>query len=96
MKSLDCTAYPMSSLVTGILASRFTSHIMTEVCRLLNIKQGMSTAYWPQTDGQTERTNRTLEEMLCHFVNPVHDDWDEHLPVVDESELASSQGIRGC
>jgi len=62
---------------------RFTSHFMTEVCRLLNIKQGMSTAYHPQTDGQTERTNRTLEEMLRHFVNPVHDDWDEHLPMVE-------------
>ena len=62
---------------------------MTEVCRLLNIKQGMSTAYRPQTDGQTERANRTLEKMLRHFVNPVHDDWDEHLPVVDESEFAS-------
>ena len=56
---------------------------MTEVCRLLNIKQGMSTAYHPQTDGQTERTNRTLEEMLRHFVKPVHDDWDEHLPMVE-------------
>ena len=31
---------------------RFTSHFMTEVCRLLHIKQGMSTAYHPQTDGQ--------------------------------------------
>ena len=62
---------------------RFTSHFMTEVCRLLNIKQGMSTAYHPQTDGQTERTNRTLEKMLRHAVNPVHDDWDEHLPMVE-------------
>ena len=62
---------------------RFTSHLMTEVCWLLNIKQGMSTADYPQTDGQTECTNRMLEEMLRHFVNPVHDDWDRHLPMVE-------------
>ena len=32
---------------------RFTSNFMREVCRLLNVKQAMSTAYHPQTDGQT-------------------------------------------
>ena len=52
---------------------------MREVCRLLNIKQAMSTAYHPQSDGQTERANRTLEEMLRQYVRPLHDDWDEHL-----------------
>ena len=43
----------------------------------------MSTTYHPQTDGQTERTNRTLEEMLHHFVNPMHHDWDEYLSMVE-------------
>ena len=45
----------------------------------------MSTPYHPQTDGQTERANRTLEEMLRHFVNPTRNDWDEHL---DGAEFA--------
>ncbi len=39
----------------------------------------MSTAFHPQTDGQTERTNRILEDMLRHYVNPAQDDWDKHL-----------------
>lgn len=38
-----------------------------------------STAYHPQTDGQSERTNRTLEEILRHYVSPQQTDWDEYL-----------------
>ena len=43
-------------------------------------KQCLSSARRPQSDGQTERTNRTLEDMLRHFVSPSHDDWDLRLP----------------
>ena len=43
----------------------------------------MSTAFHPQTDGQTERSNRILEDMLRHFVGPYHDDWDKHLPLAE-------------
>ena len=37
----------------------------------------------PQSDGQTERANRTLEDMLRHFVSPSQDDWDLRLPCCD-------------
>ena len=47
---------------------------------MLGVKQLMSTAYHPQTDGQTERSNRTLEDMLRHFVSPNQGDWDIRLP----------------
>ena len=62
---------------------RFTSQFMREVCRLLGVQQAMSTAYHPQTDGQTERANRVLEEMLRQYVSPHHDDWDEHLDMAE-------------
>ena len=43
----------------------------------------MSTANHAQTDGQTERANRTLEDMLRAYVSPHHDDWDEHLVAME-------------
>ena len=57
-----------------------TSHFFAKVCEMLGIDQRMSTASHPQTDGQTERANRTLEDMLRHFVNPAQTDWDVKLP----------------
>ena len=63
--------------------TRFTSHFWRELCDLLEIQQGLSTAFHPQSDGQTERVNRILEDMLRHYVNPLLDDWDEHLDAVE-------------
>lgn len=64
---------------------RFTGHFTREVCRLIGTKQSMSTAFHPQSDGQTERVNRILEDMLRHYVAPDQSDWDRHL---DAAEFA--------
>jgi hypothetical protein len=40
-----------------------------------------STAYYPQTNGQTERTNQTIEIYLRHYVNYQQDNWAEMLPL---------------
>ena len=55
-------------------------NLFAKVCDLLGVDQRMSTASHPQTDGQTERAIRTLEDMLRHFINPAQDDWDVKLP----------------
>ena len=59
--------------------SQFTSEFWREVCRLVGTKQCMTTAYHPQANGQTERTNSTLEGMLRHFVSREQNDWDDWL-----------------
>ena len=43
----------------------------------------MSTAYHPQTDGQTERTNQVLEGYLRNFVNYDQNDWHQLLPLAE-------------
>ncbi len=53
------------------------------LCRSVGTKQSSSTAYHPQTDGQTERVSRVLEDMLRNYVAASQDDWDDKLPAVE-------------
>ena len=73
----------MPSEIVSDRDPRFTSHFWQEVCSILKVKRSMSTAFHPQSDGQTERANRTLEDMLRHFVSPSQDDWDRKLPLCE-------------
>jgi hypothetical protein len=63
--------------------SQWKSTFWQHWCKLLNIEVNMSTAYHPQTDGQTERMNRILEEVLRHYINPSHTSWESLLPWVE-------------
>jgi len=61
--------------------SRFTSETWKEFLQLLGIRPRMSTAFHPQTDGQTERLNQTIEAYLRVFVGKEQDDWVCLLPM---------------
>ncbi|KAC9326665.1 hypothetical protein E3N88_45982 [Mikania micrantha] len=65
--------------------SRFTSQFWQTLQNALGTQINMSTAYHPQTDGQTERTNQTLEDMLRSCVIDFGGSWDVHLPLVEFS-----------
>jgi hypothetical protein len=60
-----------------LFKSKFWQSLMDQ----LGSKQKMSTAFHPQTDGQTERTNQTLEQYLRAYVNYEQDNWVELLPL---------------
>ena len=60
---------------------RFTSEFTKELCQLLDINQNISTAYHPQTDGQSERTNQWLEQYLHIYCNFQQDNWSDLLPM---------------
>jgi Reverse transcriptase (RNA-dependent DNA polymerase)/RNase H-like domain found in reverse transcriptase/Integrase zinc binding domain/Chromo (CHRromatin Organisation MOdifier) domain/Retroviral aspartyl protease/Integrase core domain/Retrotransposon gag protein/Zinc knuckle len=62
---------------------RFTGKFFKALCKLMGIKQSFSSAFHPQSDGQTERTNRVMEDALRHFVAPDGTDWDEHLSSIE-------------
>jgi hypothetical protein len=60
---------------------RFTGRFATTLCSKLGIKQNLSSAYHPQTDGQSERTNQWLEQYLRIFGNYSQSDWANWLPL---------------
>ena len=65
--------------------SRFTSRFWQSLQKALGTRLDMSTAYHPQTDGQSERTIQTLEDMLRACVIDFGKGWDVHLPLIEFS-----------
>ena len=70
------------SIVTD-RGSLFTSKFWSSLCYFLGIKRRLSTAFHPQTDGQTERQNSTMEAYLRAFVNFERNDWARLLPMAE-------------
>ncbi|GJS19999.1 putative reverse transcriptase domain-containing protein [Tanacetum coccineum] len=84
----------MKEVVTrhGVLVSiisdrdgRFTSLFWQALHKALGTRLDMSTAYHPETDGQSERTIQTLEDILRACVLDFGKNWDRHLPLVEFS-----------
>jgi transposase InsO family protein len=63
--------------------SQFISQTWSRICQLLKIKQLLSTAYHPQTDGSTERVNSSIETYLRIYVCHGQDNWHDLLPIAE-------------
>ncbi|GKC54416.1 putative reverse transcriptase domain-containing protein [Tanacetum coccineum] len=64
---------------------RFTSNFWRSLQKALGTNLDMSTAYHPQTDGQSERTIQTLEDMLRACLIDFRNGWVRHFPLVEFS-----------
>ena len=63
--------------------SQFISNFWRGLFQILGVKINLSTAYHPQSDGQTERVNQILEQYLRCSVNYQQDNWAELLPLAE-------------
>ena len=70
---------------------RFTSRFWEKFQNEMGTQLRLSTAFHPQTDGQSERTIQTLEYMLRACVIDFGGDWDRHLPLAEFSYNNSYQ-----
>ncbi|GJR03846.1 putative reverse transcriptase domain-containing protein [Tanacetum coccineum] len=64
---------------------RFTSNFWRSFQKAMGTRLDMSTTYHPETDGQSERTIQTLEDMLRACVIDFGNGWEGHLPLIEFS-----------
>jgi hypothetical protein len=80
--------YPDWGFPFGIISDRdpkFLSAFWSELFRLAGTKLLTSTAYHPQTDGQSERTNQSVEIALRYYVSHRQDDWADSIDEIQAS-----------
>jgi len=63
--------------------TQFTSKFWSRLMELCDVKQNLSTAYHPQSDGQTERVNQVLEQYIRIYCNYQQDDWHRLLTLAE-------------
>ncbi|MBW0465124.1 hypothetical protein O181_004839 [Austropuccinia psidii MF-1] len=71
----------LPAIIVSNRGTLFVSCFWTNLCQQFKISRDMSTAYHPETDGQTERVNQILEQYLWMFVSYHQDDWNTWLPL---------------
>ena len=76
--------------------TEFEGHLIRALSKLLGFAKIKTTPYRPQSDGQVERFNRSLLNMLSAFVSDRATDWDEHLPYVMMAYRSSRHSSTGC
>ena len=77
------TRYGLPSKIISDRNPRFASKFTRTLCEGLQIRQNISTAYHPRTNGQSEHTNQWLEQYLRFWVDECQRDWALYLPIAE-------------
>src|SRR4051794_25829874 len=75
--------FGLPSIIISDRDVRFTGKFWQTLWAKLGTKLAISTAFHPQTDGQTEHANQVLEQVLCNYTTYEQDNWDELLPFTE-------------
>lgn len=97
-KSFLDNIYKLHGLPSVIITDRdriFTSKFWQELFKLADVTLHMTSAYHPQSDGQTERLNQTMETFLRCFVNACPTKWLQWLPLAEFWYNTSSHSAIG-
>ncbi|KAI5115483.1 hypothetical protein M0805_008817 [Coniferiporia weirii] len=88
--------YKCFGLPKHIISDRgpqFASQVFQTLCTRLGIKSKLSTAYHPQTDGQTERTNQEVEAYLCIYCGTSPHSWADSLTNLEFSHNIQTHSV---
>ena len=78
--------WKLHGLLESVILDRglqFVAGMMKELNKMLGIETKLSTAYHPETDGQTERTNQELEQYLRMYINHRQNNWAKWLAMAE-------------
>ncbi|XP_069184050.1 uncharacterized protein [Procambarus clarkii] len=76
------TVFGPPKVLVSDRGQEFVGNTFKEVCKILETTTTLTTAYHPQANGMTERTNRTIKDMLAILAEKDAATWDEQLPYV--------------
>lgn len=103
-KATDVSSFLLHSVILRhgaprvIISDRgrqFTADVVEGLLRLCGCDYRHTTPYHPQTNGLTERTNRTLTNMLSMYVAADHKNWDGVLPFITYAYNTAKHEITG-
>ena len=90
-----CRQFGLPNAITCDRDKLFTSKFWKELFKKLDVQLRMSTAFHPETDGSSERSNKTIIESLRHYVNTRQTDWTDHLVHVELAMNNSTNATTG-
>ncbi|KAK7120178.1 hypothetical protein R3I94_020253 [Phoxinus phoxinus] len=88
-------AFKLYGLVERIITDQgreFVNQLNEDIFKVLGVKQCVTSAYHPQSNGQDERTNQTIKRALSKYCNDMQNNWDESLEDVVHAINTSKQG----
>jgi hypothetical protein len=87
-----------TGLLQQVISDRgpqFASKVMRELWDKLGVKASLSTAFHPQTDGETERVNQEIEQFFRVFCNFQQDNWSDLLPFAEFAHNVRAHSATG-
>ena len=85
--------------------SQFRSEVIRVLSQCLGITQVFTSSYHPQSNGLTERLNRTIKQVISAYVDPLHQSWYQVLPfavhayntsVQESTRISPFRALYGC
>jgi hypothetical protein len=87
-------AHRLPSSIISDWGSLFTSTFWKRILEAMGTTRNLSTAFHPETDGQTQRTNAILEQYLGAYCNYQQDNWKQLLPIAEFRYNTQSETTR--